>query len=92
MTPPQVDKRRLLGPIMPGCKITLPSSHCIVSSLLLLLVGFIPPEETHNVTPLSLTDEWKNAMLSLGVDGEQFPTTNDKLPPPPPGCVAKLFL
>lgn len=72
---------------MPGSKITLPSSRCIVLLLLLLLVGFIPPEETHNVTPFSFTDEWKNAMLSLGVDSEQFPTTNDKLPPPPPVCV-----
>lgn len=55
---------------MPGSEITPPPSHFIV----LLLVGFIPPEETHNVG-----DEWKNAMLSLGVDSEQFPTTNDKM-------------
>lgn len=60
-------------------KISLPSSHCIV--LLLLLVGFIPLEGTHNVTLFSFTDEWKYIMLSLGVDGEQFPTTNDILPP-----------
>lgn len=90
MTPAQVNKRLLLVSIMAGSKITLPSSHCIV--VVLLVVGFIPQAETHNVTPFSFTDEWKNAMLSLGVDSEQFPTTNDKLPPPPPGCVEKLFL
>lgn len=59
----QSTKSDFIGSIMPQSEITLPSSHCIVL-LLLLLVGFIPPEETHNVTPFSFTDEWKNAMLS----------------------------
>lgn len=72
---------------MPGCEITPPSSHCIMlgwlllSLLLLLPVGFIPPEETHNVTLLSVTDECKKCNVVLGeggggdgFDGEQFPT------------------
>lgn len=70
MTPTQVNKRLPLVSIMPGSKITPPSSHCIV--VVLLVVGFIPLAETHNVTPLSFTDEWKNAMLSLGVDSSNF--------------------
>lgn len=72
---------------MPGCEITPPSSHCIVLGWFLLLlllplpVGFIPPEETHNVTPHSVTDECKKCNVVLGErggggggDGEQFPT------------------
>lgn len=71
---------------MAECEITPPSSHCIVLGWLLLSllllplpVGFIPPEETHNVTLLSVTDECKKCNVVLGeggggVDGEQFPT------------------
>lgn len=31
-----------------------------------VVVCFIVPQETHSVTPFSFTDEWENAMLSLG--------------------------
>lgn len=64
---------------MAASKATPPSSRCIVLSSV----------EAPNVTSFVFTDEWENAMLSLGVDSEQFPPQNYKLPPPPLGMRSK---
>lgn len=66
-------KGDFIGSIMAECEIipTIVTPHCArvfvrfpFSLLSLSMFGFIPPEETHNVTLLSSSDEWKHAMLS----------------------------
>lgn len=75
MTPPQVNKRLLLVSIMPGSKITLPSSHCIV--VVLLVVGFIPLAETHNVTLSLMNGKMQCCLwgLTAAISNNKWQTT-----------------